>query len=181
MRCQSEPRLPFHLPFLPMTEEGGRREGGSTATLPTHTLVTLHSGSSAGEVGSQSTTRFSPSLSAFFPDCFTTFAFISPHPSSSEDVRKGVKAAYRVAHRLVKVFRTVFSSKSHLHQLPFHLQTVFFRLVVFTSQGLHWTTKELSFSDFYDKCTFKKTSGNFERDHNSPTAVCLLKKRVMRF
>lgn len=68
MRCQSEPRLPFHLSFLPVTEErekGGG--GGSTATLPTHTYTHwLHYAVEAvreqWEVGS---TRFS-TLAFFF-------------------------------------------------------------------------------------------------------------------
>lgn len=39
MRCQSQPRLPFHLPFLPMSEEGGggRRRRAHGYITNTHT------------------------------------------------------------------------------------------------------------------------------------------------
>lgn len=109
VRCQSEPRLPFHLSFFPVTEErekGGG--GGSTATLPTHTYTHwLHYAVEAvreqWEVGS----------TAFFHSCllflivfcdfllllFLVFAFIPPHPSSFEDVFLSITASRCVACR----------------------------------------------------------------------------------
>lgn len=81
--CQSEPRLPFHLSFLPVTEEGGKKRRGRRrrkrsyiTNTHTHALVTLRRGSAAGAVGSLS--LFPPPHSQhilLFSCCLVTFIF----------------------------------------------------------------------------------------------------------
>lgn len=85
VRCQSQLRLPFHLSFLPMTEEGaGGGGGGRTATLPTHTLDTLHFWKQCWSGGKPKCDAFSP-VSIRSSDCFMTFAFLLLTPACSED------------------------------------------------------------------------------------------------
>lgn len=93
VRCQSEPRLPFHLSCLPMTEERGKEEEEEGAQLHyqhTHTFTGYITLWKQWEVGPR---RYS-SLSS---DCFMTSAFIPPHPSGFGDVSWSMKAAHYVA------------------------------------------------------------------------------------
>lgn len=119
VRCQSEPRLPFHLAFLPVTEERdgrGEEEGAQLHYQHTHTLATLQCGSGAGAQGSLSTAGFPPL--SYFLIVFCDFCFNS---SSFERLW-----GYILKHESVSLCRLLklcFPTLTH-PPVPFRLQTL---------------------------------------------------------
>lgn len=161
VRCQSQLRLPFHLSFLPMTEEGaGGGGGGRTATLPTHTLDTLHFWKQCWSGGKPKRDAFSP-VSIRSSDCFMTFAFLLITPACSEDGFWRIIAAqlavcpnclsFQIAHPSVFCFVCLFFLTSRrsfgsVHQISFVSPQR-------TRQLFHRITEEI-FCSHFCKCCF---------------------------
>lgn len=157
VRCQSEPRLPFHLPFLPMTEEGERGGGGGgrehSYITNTHTgYITLWK--QCGSSGKSIHDVF-PLYLLFFPWLFYDFCF---YPSSS-DQRRGCISKHEsgVLRCLVLRVKAVFSSKLH-PSLTFSPPDGVLVLLAYTCFLKDAAASSLDhrgtiFSHFY-KCTF---------------------------
>lgn len=108
--CQSQLRLPFHLSFLPMTEEGAGG-GGRTATLPTHTLDTLHFWKQCWSGGKSKSDAFFPSLSDALIVLWLLLFFCSFRPAPKMDFDAWSRPSclsFQVAHTSVFTPRRCF-------------------------------------------------------------------------